>query len=130
MKAENLEIEEQMVTAALQESRGSPPPPSEVDFEQMAADYNKLPDLEEDDLALEKQELTPGTSERLMGFLQHASFNNTQGEIGEPGDGEDELRGYRYRIKLHGISEGFELRWVKRRNICALKRPGSPAPSG
>ena len=116
----------------MQESRGSPPPSPQADFEQMAADYDKLPELEEYDPAMEKQELAPGTSVRLTNFIQHAGFNNTQGEIikREADDGEDEALGFRYHIKLHGSSMGFELRWVKCRNIVVVKRPGSPTPSG
>ena len=47
VKEESEEIEEQMVAAALRESRDSPPPSPEKTLELMQAEYDSLPDLEE-----------------------------------------------------------------------------------
>ena len=139
---DNEDFEEQMVAAALRESKDSPPPSPEQALEQVQADYDKLPELEEYNPEMEKYELVPGTMVLLSAFLQHPSFNNTRGIIvkREQDDGEDEVRGYRYHIKLHGASSGFELRWVKRRNIVVVPTvatlvqpplpPRSPTPSG
>ena len=125
VEAENLEIEEQMVNVAIEESRGSPT------LAELEADYDKLPDLEEYTPAMEKEVLPTGTSVRMTGFVQHLSFNNAQGTIirREPDDAGDEQRGYRYHVRLRGLSEGFELRWVKRINLIVLKKPDSPAPA-
>ena len=72
----------------------------------MQADYDKLPDLEEYDPAMERHELAPGTTVLLTDFVKHPSFNNTRGIIvkREQNGGEDEICGYRYHIKLHGAS--------------------------
>ena len=141
VKEELEEIEEKMVAAAVRESRDSPPPSPEKTFEQMQADYDLLPDLEEYTPEMEKHELQPGTHMMLFNFLKHKNFNRTRGIIvkREQDDGEDEVRGYRYHIKLHGASSGFELRWVKRVNTVVIPQapgpkptppPRSPTPSG
>ena len=142
VKKETEEIEEQMVAAALRESKGSPPPSPAPTFEQMQAEYDALPDLEEYTPEMEKIELQPGTHVMIFNFLKHKSFNRTRGIIikREQDDGEDEVRGYRYHVRLHGASSGFELRWVKRVNLLVIPQtpgpkpappaPRSPTPSG
>ena len=142
VKKKTEEIEEQMVAAAVRESKDSPPPSPEKTFEQMQAEYDALPDLEEYTREMEKIELQPGTHVMIFNFLKHKSFNRTRGIVvkREQDDGGDEVRGYCYHVKLHGASSGFELRWVKRVNLVVIPQapgpkpapppPRSPTPSG
>ena len=51
-----------MVAAALRESKDSPPPSPEKTFEQMQAEYDALPDLEEYSPEMEKVELRASTA--------------------------------------------------------------------
>ena len=131
VKKEIEEIKEQMVAAAVRESKDSPPPSPEKTFEQMQAEYDALPDLEEYSTEMEKVELKPGTHVMIFNFLKHKSFNRTRGIVvkREQDDGEDEVRGYRYHVKLHGASSGFELRWVKRVNLVVIPQAPGPKPT-
>ena len=80
---------------------------------------------------MEKIELQPGTHVMINNFLKHKSFNRTRGIIikREQDDGEDEVRGYRYHVRLHGASSGFELRWVKRVNLVVIPQTPGPKPA-
>ena len=115
-----------MFAAALRESEGPPPPT----FEQMQAEYDALPDLEEYRPEMEKIELPPGTHVMIFNFLTHKSFNRTRGIIikREQDDGEDDVRGFRYHVRLHGASSGFQLRWVKRVNLVVIPQKPGPKP--